>query len=79
MIPPCIDPTSAKNIELPHGDVDAILGAAVSSRRPADVEPSVWRLPNIGAVHVRNRASAIEEAHVPLGVPLVVQILGGIG
>ena len=34
----------------------------------------MWRLPNIGAVDVRNRASAIEEAHVPPGVPLVVQI-----
>jgi trehalose synthase len=74
VIPPCIDPTSAKNIELAHGDVDAILRSAgvvatTGRRRTARVE-----LPQIGAVHVRHRASAIEEAQAPPGVPLVVQI-----
>jgi trehalose synthase len=74
VIPPCIDPTSAKNIELPHGDVDAILGSAgvvATTRRRRTTRVA---LPYIGAIHVRNRASAIEEAHVPPGVPLVVQI-----
>jgi trehalose synthase len=74
VIPPCIDPTSAKNVELPHGELDAILGSAgvvatASRRRTVPVE-----LPNIGAIHVRNRASAIEEEPAPAGVPLVVQI-----
>ena len=74
VIPPCIDPSSAKNIELPHGDVDAILasaGAVATTRRRRTTRVE---LPNIGAVHVRHRASAIEEAQAPPGVPLVVQI-----
>ncbi len=74
VIPPCIDPTSAKNIEVSHGDVDAILGSAgvlatSTRRRTTRVE-----LPGIGAVDVRNRASAIEEAPAPPSVPLVVQV-----
>jgi trehalose synthase len=72
VIPPCIDPTSAKNTEVAPVDVDGILGSAgvvATSRRTAHVD-----IPGIGAVHVRNRASAIEEGQTPAGVPLVVQI-----
>ena len=74
VIPPCIDPTSAKNVELEHGDVDAVLSAAgvlstVDQRDEATVE-----LPGAGAVRVRHRANAVEEAPAPADRPLVVQV-----
>ena len=73
VIPPCIDPTSAKNVELDHG-TDVILGVAgVLSTPDGQAEVKV-DLPGVGPVRVRNRASAVEEAPAPPDVPLVVQV-----
>jgi trehalose synthase len=74
VIPPCIDPTSAKNIELARSDVDGILGSAGVVAAPRRLRTARVELADIGAVHVRRRASAIEEAQTPPDVPLVVQI-----
>jgi trehalose synthase len=74
VIPPCIDPTSAKNIELDHADVDAILGVTGVVSTPDGPDAVSVDLPGIGPVHVRNRASAIQEAPTPTDVPLVVQV-----
>jgi trehalose synthase len=74
VIPPCIDPTSAKNVELDHTAVDTILGVAgvlatVDGRKSASID-----LAGIGRIRVRHRASAVEEAPAPADMPLVVQV-----
>lgn len=74
VIPPCIDPTSAKNVDLGHADVDAVLSAAgvLSTGEPRD--EVTLDLPAAGAVRVRRRAHAVEEAPAPADRPLVVQV-----
>jgi trehalose synthase len=74
VIPPCIDPTSAKNLELDPADVDAVLGTAgvLSTLEPRNEVPV--SLPRLGTVRVRRRATAVEEAPPPAGAPLVVQV-----
>jgi trehalose synthase len=74
VIPPCIDPTSAKNVELGPSDIDAVLGTAgvLSTFEPK--EAVGLTLPGLGAVRVRRRASAVEEAPAPVDAPLVVQV-----
>jgi len=74
VIPPCIDPTSAKNVELEPADIDSVLGTAgvVSTFEPKDgVEVA---LPDVGVVRVNRRATAVEEAPAPVDAPLVVQV-----
>jgi len=74
VIPPCIDPTSAKNVELEPADVDAVLGTTgvVSTLEPkAEVDVT---LPDVGVVRVSRRATAVEEAPAPVDAPLVVQV-----
>jgi trehalose synthase len=74
VIPPCIDPTSAKNVEIDHADVDAVLGVA-GALSGLDGRTRVRvNLPGIGPVRVRHRVSAIEEAPAPPDAPLVVQV-----
>jgi trehalose synthase len=73
VIPPCIDPTSAKNVELDHG-TDVILGVAGVLSTPDGGEEVSVDLPGIGSVRVRNRASAVEEAPAPADAPLVVKV-----
>jgi trehalose synthase len=74
VIPPCIDPTSAKNVELESADIDAVLGAAgvLSTFEPKE-EVDV-ALPDLGVVRVSRRAIAVEEAPAPADAPLVVQV-----
>jgi trehalose synthase len=74
VIPPCIDPTSAKNVDLDHGDVDAILGVAGVLSTPDGRKEIGVDLSGTGPVRVRHRASAIEEAPAPADAPLVVQV-----
>jgi trehalose synthase len=73
VIPPCIDPTSAKNVELEHADLDAILGVAGALSTDGRARVSI-ELPGIGTVRVRHRVSAIEESPAPPDAPLVVQV-----
>ena len=74
VIPPCIDPTSAKNVELEPADIDAVLGTAgvVSTFEPKE-EVDV-ALPDFGTVRVSRPAIAVEEAPAPADAPLVVQV-----
>ena len=69
VIPPCIDPTSPKNIELATADIATTL-------RAAGVVAEVLRAPARpdGAIEVRRRAEVVEEGPVPADRPLVVQI-----
>jgi trehalose synthase len=74
VIPPCIDPTSAKNVELDPGVIDAVLGTAgvLSTFQPT--KEVQLALPDLGEVRVSRRASAVEEAPAPVDAPLVVQV-----
>lgn len=74
VIPPCIDPTSAKNVELDPTDIDAVLGTAgvLSTFEPKEVVDVA--LPDLGVVQVSRRAIAAEEAPAPPDAPLVVQV-----
>jgi trehalose synthase len=74
VIPPCIDPTSAKNLELEPGDVDALLGTAGVLSTVEPREETRVALPGFGVVQVRRRSSAVEEAPAPADAPLVVQV-----
>ena len=74
VIPPCIDPTSAKNVELAPADVDAMLGTAGVLATLEPKEEVHLALPALGAVRVRHRVSAVEEAPAPIDAPLVVQV-----
>jgi trehalose synthase len=74
VIPPCIDPTSAKNVELEPGVIDAVLGTArvLSTFQPK--KEVHLALPDLGELTVSRRASAVEEAPAPVDAPLVVQV-----
>jgi trehalose synthase len=74
VIPPCIDPTSAKNVELEPGAIDAVLGTAgvLSTFEPK--KEVHLALPDLGEVRVSRRANAVEEAPAPVDAPLVVQV-----
>ncbi|MDQ4109271.1 MAG: glycosyltransferase [Actinomycetota bacterium] len=74
VIPPCIDPTSGKNVELEPGAIDAVLGTAgvLSTFQPK--KEVHLALPDLGDVTVSRRASAVEEAPAPVDAPLVVQV-----
>jgi trehalose synthase len=73
LIPPCIDGLSLKNIDLEPTQRESILGAA------AVVEPAIDGLPtfvrgDLAVGTVVNRADMVEEAPVPAGAPLVLQV-----
>ena len=74
VIPPCIDPTSPKNLELGATAVGAILGAAgvlgpFEARGEARIEH-----PAIGSVRIVRRADVVEEHPSPVGAPIVIEI-----
>lgn len=74
VIPPCIDPVSAKNIELDASDVNAALGATrilALAQPPREVR---IELEGVGAVRVRRHAEIVEEAPTPFDAPLVSQV-----
>jgi trehalose synthase len=73
VIPPCIDPTSAKNVELGAAGVAAVLGAAGVLAAPGLREAHV-ELDGIGSVRVHHRADTVEEAPAPPDVPLVMEV-----
>jgi trehalose synthase len=74
VIPPCIDPTSAKNVELDPADIDAVLGTAGVLATLGPKEEVRVTVPDLGTVKVRRHATAVEEAPAPAGAPLVVQV-----
>jgi trehalose synthase len=74
VIPPCIDPTSAKNADIGAADVGAILGAARVIPTYEPIREARVDLPAVGLVHVHRPAEVIEETEVPPGAPLAVQI-----
>jgi trehalose synthase len=73
VVPPCIDPTSAKNVELPALDVTAILQAAgvlaAEAAGPVELAPE-----GIGPVAVTREADIVEEEPAPADRPLVAEI-----
>ncbi len=73
LIPPCIDPLSLKNVELEVSQRDAILHAARVAEPSARGEPSFVRSDGAPG-RVTHRADVFEEAAVPAGAPLVVQV-----
>ncbi len=73
LIPPCIDGLSLKNIDLEPAQREAILDAA------AVVEPALEGLPSfirgdLAVGTVANRAEMVQEAPVPAGAELVLQV-----
>jgi trehalose synthase len=74
IIPPCIDPTSAKNTSIGSPDVRGILDVAgiLAGFDPRD--ELVVELPWIGDVRVDRRAEVIEDVPAPADEPLVVQV-----
>jgi trehalose synthase len=74
VIPPCIDPTAAKNAPIAASDVGAILGVTgilVMVDRRDDVRVDI---PPVGTIRVRRRAEIVEDTPAPAGAPLVLQI-----
>ncbi|HEX6399497.1 MAG TPA: glycosyltransferase, partial [Actinomycetota bacterium] len=74
VIPPCIDPTSPKNVELGATDVGAVLTAAgilgpIGPRERARLED-----PALGTVRIERRADVVEVDPVPPGAPVVTQV-----
>ena len=74
VIPPCIDPTSAKNTDIGSADVDAVLSAASVLSNGEERDEVTVELPAVGEVRIRHRAIAVEETPAPVDRPLVVQV-----
>lgn len=73
VIPPCIDPTSPKNVDIAPADVTAILRAAgVLDGAPAG--PVELTLDGADAVRIERAAETIEEEPAPIDRPLVAEI-----
>jgi trehalose synthase len=73
LIPPCIDGLSLKNVDLEPAQRESILDAA------GVVEPAMEGLPtfirgDLAVGTVVNRADMVEDAPVPAGAPLVLQV-----
>lgn len=73
VIPPCIDPLSAKNMELDVDDFMSILGAAGILGSPSK-RPSAFTRRDGSRTPVRYRADMTEEMSTPADAPLVVQV-----
>ena len=73
VIPPCIDPLSAKNMELHGDDIMSIVGAAGILGSPSE-RPATFPRRDGSRAPVRYRADMIEEMSTPTDVPLVVQV-----
>jgi len=74
VIPPCIDPTSAKNAALGAADVAAVLGATGILPTFDPSQDAVVDIPSVGTTRVHRDAEMVEEAPAPAGAPLVMQI-----
>jgi trehalose synthase len=74
VIPPCIDPTSAKNADLTTSEVASVLDAGGILETVESLEEAEVDLPFEGPVRVRRRAEVVETAPTPQGAPIVVQI-----
>jgi len=74
LIPPCIDAFSLKNLELDPAQREAILGAAgVLEPASSGGEPG-FRRGDGSEARVTNLADMVEDAPVPAGAPLAVQV-----
>jgi trehalose synthase len=73
IIPPCIDPTSAKNTDLSPGDVSAVL-AATRIVSPVAATGDVKVSLDGTDVVIRHPADLIEEHATPVGAPIVMQL-----
>jgi trehalose synthase len=73
IIPPSIDPFSAKNQDLDAATTDAILGCAGLREHGGDAAP-VFTRHDGSPGRVDRRAELVEEATLPDGAPLVVQV-----
>jgi trehalose synthase len=73
VIPPCIDPTSPKNIEIQEMDATWALQAArvLEGDPPAAVELAVE---GVGPIAIRRGADTIQEGPAPTDRPLVTQV-----
>ena len=74
VIPPCIDPISAKNAEIGAAGVGAVLGAARVLPTFDAWEEARVEVGAIGTVRVHRPAEIVEEAPTPPGAPIVVQV-----
>jgi trehalose synthase len=73
VIPPCIDPTSAKNMALAPAEVAAVLdraGIVGSTEHRSDVRVRI----DGAEVEVRHAAHIVQDEPVPPGAPIVVQV-----
>ena len=70
VIPPCIDPTSAKNADLAAADVGSIL-AASGVVGEIDEHEVPW---DDGTIRIRSKAEVVEKIPTPPGAPIVAQI-----
>lgn len=70
VIPPCIDPTSAKNADLTAADVGSILAAAGVVGEIDEHELS-W---GDDTTRIRSKAEVIEKDPTPPGAPVVTQV-----
>ncbi len=73
IIPPCIDPTSAKNTEVPSADVSAVL-AATRILSPVAGTGDVKIMLDGADVAIRRPADVMEERATPPGAPIVMQL-----
>jgi trehalose synthase len=73
LIPPCIDALALKNVDLALEQRDAILAAA-GVAAPALAGTPVYRRDDGARARIEHTAALIEEAPVPAGAPLVVQV-----
>lgn len=73
VIPPCIDPTSPKNVEIAAMEATwALQAARVLEGEPP--HPIELPIEGIGSIAIRRGADAIEEAPAPTDRPLVTQV-----
>jgi trehalose synthase len=73
LIPPCIDGLSLKNVDLEPAQRESILGATAVVE-PAIEGPPTFIRGDLAVGTVVNRADMVEEAPVPAGAPLVLQV-----
>jgi trehalose synthase len=73
LIPPCIDPLSAKNLDLTPDVAAAIVGAAGLIEGTSDARPTFVRSNGVEATIV-HKAQLTEDAPVPADVPVVAQV-----
>jgi trehalose synthase len=73
LIPPCIDAFSLKNVDLDDRTREGILGAA-RVIAPSEPGPARFMRGDGAEARITHAARVVEEAPVPAGAPLVVQV-----